>query len=116
MTTIADTIATVCFEFKVQRLHILSPRRARYIAWPRQAAMFLAHELTAKSYPQIGMVFDRDHTTVLSAIYRVKLRVDPHSHKYDADFAATLTKCRARLEAMPSNDMVMVGAEYRMAI
>lgn len=41
--------------------------KARYIARPRQIAMYLAREITGHSYKKIADTFDRDHTTVIHA-------------------------------------------------
>ena len=49
---------------------IVGPCRKPVYARPRQEAMWLAARDTAKSYPQIARVFDRDHTTVIHAIRR----------------------------------------------
>ncbi len=52
---------------------LLSKRRSRSIARPRQVAMALAKELTSHSLPEIGDAFGgRDHTTVLHACKRIK--------------------------------------------
>ena len=52
---------------------LLSKRRSRSIARPRQVAMALAKELTNHSLPEIGEAFGgRDHTTVLHACRKVK--------------------------------------------
>jgi chromosomal replication initiator protein len=52
---------------------LLSKRRSRSIARPRQVAMALARELTNHSLPEIGDAFGgRDHTTVMHACERVK--------------------------------------------
>lgn len=40
-------------------------QRMRKFVRPRQIAMYLACELTEKSLPQIGRIFDRDHTTII---------------------------------------------------
>jgi hypothetical protein len=47
----------------------------RDCAWPRQVAMYLARELTPKSYPSIGRLFNRDHTTVIHACHRVEFKI-----------------------------------------
>jgi chromosomal replication initiation ATPase DnaA len=50
-----------------------SRRRARVSAQPRQIAMALTYELTPLSYPAVGRLFgNRDHTTVMYAVERVK--------------------------------------------
>ena len=52
---------------------MLSKRRNRSIARPRQVAMALAKELTDHSLPEVGEAFGgRDHTTVLHACRRIK--------------------------------------------
>jgi chromosomal replication initiator protein len=52
---------------------MLSKRRSRSIARPRQMSMFLAKELTNHSLPEIGDSFGgRDHTTVLHACKKIK--------------------------------------------
>lgn len=52
---------------------MLSQRRSRNIARPRQVAMYLAKQLTQRSLPEIGRMFNgRDHTTVIHAIRKVE--------------------------------------------
>lgn len=54
--------------YNVKLSELLGKSRKRSIVRPRQLAMFLAKELTDKSYPEIGELFGgRDHTTVLHA-------------------------------------------------
>ena len=48
---------------------MLSQRRSRPLARPRQIAMYLAKKLTTRSLPEIGRKFaNRDHTTVIHAV------------------------------------------------
>lgn len=59
---------TVADYYRIRVVDLLSKKRTRAIARPRQIAMYLARELTQLSLPEIGMAFgDRDHTTVLHA-------------------------------------------------
>jgi chromosomal replication initiator protein len=59
---------TVADYYRIRVVDLLSKKRTRAIARPRQIAMYLARELTQLSLPEIGMAFgDRDHTTVLYA-------------------------------------------------
>lgn len=52
---------------------LLSARRAREVARPRQVAMYLAKKLTPRSLPEIGRRFGgRDHTTVMHAVKRIE--------------------------------------------
>ena len=56
---------------------LLSARRSRTIARPRQIAMYLSKILTTRSLPEIGRKFGgRDHTTVIHAVKKIEdLRV-----------------------------------------
>jgi len=69
-----DNIQRVVSEYyKVKMSELLSKRRSRSIARPRQVAMALAKELTNHSLPEIGEAFGgRDHTTVLHACRKIK--------------------------------------------
>jgi chromosomal replication initiator protein len=59
---------TVADYYKLKLSELLSPKRTRNIARPRQIAMYLSKELTPASLPAIGEGFGgRDHTTVLHA-------------------------------------------------
>ena len=64
---------TVAEYFKLRTSDMLSPKRSRSLARPRQIAMTLAKELTKHSLPEIGNAFGgRDHTTVLHANRKIK--------------------------------------------
>jgi len=77
LITIENIQKTVADYYKVRVAELLSKRRSRSIARPRQVAMALAKELTTHSLPEIGDAFGgRDHTTVLHACARIRdLRV-----------------------------------------
>jgi chromosomal replication initiator protein len=73
LVTIENIQKTVADYFKVRVSDLLSERRNRSIARPRQVAMALAKELTSHSLPEIGEAFGgRDHTTVIHACRRIK--------------------------------------------
>jgi chromosomal replication initiator protein len=73
LVTIENIQKTVADYFKVRVADLLSKRRSRSVARPRQVAMALAKELTSHSLPEIGDAFGgRDHTTVLHACKRIK--------------------------------------------
>lgn len=68
LITIENIQKTVAEYYKVKVADLLSKRRSRSVARPRQMAMALAKELTNHSLPEIGDAFGgRDHTTVLHA-------------------------------------------------
>jgi len=64
---------TVAEYYKIKVSDMMSKRRSRSVARPRQVAMSLAKELTNHSLPEIGESFGgRDHTTVLHACRKIK--------------------------------------------
>ena len=72
MVTIDNIQKTVASYYKIRISELLSAKRNRSLARPRQLAMSLAKELTSHSLPEIGDAFGgRDHTTVLHACKKV---------------------------------------------
>jgi chromosomal replication initiator protein len=73
LVTIENIQKTVADYFKLRVADLLSARRSRSVARPRQVAMALSRELTSHSLPEIGDAFGgRDHTTVLHACERIR--------------------------------------------
>lgn len=71
--TIENIQMACCQYFEVSMGDLLSARRSRHIARPRQVAMYLAKTMTSHSLPAIGRVFGgRDHTTVMYAVKRIE--------------------------------------------
>lgn len=71
--TIDQIQKLVCEHFELKPLDLLSARRARAVARPRQIAMYLAKRLTTRSLPEIGRKFGgRDHSTVIHAVRRIE--------------------------------------------
>jgi chromosomal replication initiator protein len=72
LVTIDNIQRTVAEYYKIRTSDLLSSKRSRTIARPRQVAMTLAKELTNHSLPEIGDAFGgRDHTTVLYATRKI---------------------------------------------
>ena len=72
LVSIENIQKTVADYFKIRVADLLSKRRSRSVARPRQLAMALAKELTNHSLPEIGDAFGgRDHTTVLHGCRRI---------------------------------------------
>ena len=70
--TIPEIQRHVAEYFNIRLSELLSARRARVVARPRQIAMYLSKSLTSKSLPEIGRKFGgRDHTTVIHAVKRI---------------------------------------------
>ena len=71
--TIEEIIRKVADHYNIRMTDLISARRARAIARPRQVAMFLSKMLTSKSLPEIGRRFGgRDHTTVIHAVKKIE--------------------------------------------
>ncbi len=71
--TIDEIQRKVADYYALKMTDLLSARRAREVARPRQVAMYLAKKLTPRSLPEIGRRFGgRDHTTVMHAVKRIE--------------------------------------------
>ena len=86
-----QNIVAVYFNLNIQEM--LSPRRSRSLARPRQIAMYLAKKYTTNSLPDIGRKFsNRDHTTVIHAVKKIDELV-----KNDNEIKHSITEIIKRL-------------------
>ncbi len=93
--TIEEIQRKVADHYNLRMNDMLSARRARAVARPRQMAMYLSKRLTTKSLPDIGRKFGgRDHTTVMHAVKRIE-----ELKKTDGQIAEDLELLRRMLEA-----------------
>ena len=93
--TVDEIQKTVADHFSLKQADLLSERRTRAVARPRQVAMYLAKQLTSRSLPEIGRRFgNRDHTTVMHAVSRVTELIER-----DASFAEDVELLRRMLES-----------------
>jgi len=93
--TVDEIIRKCCQHYNIRMTDMLSPRRARAVARPRQIAMYLAKMLTQKSLPDIGRKFGgRDHTTVLHAVRKIEQLCET-----DSALAEDIELLRRMLEA-----------------
>ncbi len=93
--TIDEIIRKVADHYNIRMTDILSARRARSVARPRQVAMYLAKSLTSRSLPEIGRRFGgRDHTTVIHAVRKIE-----ELKRTDAQMAEDVELLRRMLEA-----------------
>ena len=71
--TVDEIQKTVAEHFSLKQSDLLSERRTRAVARPRQIAMWLCKQHTTRSYPDIGRRFGgRDHTTVLHGVRKIE--------------------------------------------
>jgi len=90
LVSIENIQKTTADYFKLRVADLLSKRRSRSIARPRQIGMALAKELTNHSLPEIGDAFGgRDHTTVLHACRRIAALRETEK-RVDEDFVNLL--------------------------
>jgi chromosomal replication initiator protein len=93
--TIDEIIRKVADHYTLRMSDLLSARRARSVARPRQVAMYLAKTLTSRSLPEIGRRFGgRDHTTVIHAVRKIE-----ELKKTDSQVAEDVELLRRMLEA-----------------
>lgn len=71
--SVEEIIKRVGAHFNVKVTDLKSPKRLKAVVLPRQIAMYLARQLTASSYPEIGERFGgKDHSTIIHAIRKVE--------------------------------------------
>ncbi len=93
--TIEEIQRKVAEHWNLRLTDMISSRRARAVARPRQVAMYLAKQLTSRSLPEIGRRFgNRDHTTVMHAVARVGELMER-----DAAFGEEVENLRRMLES-----------------
>lgn len=75
----------------VNALAIYARDKTDPVSWAREIAYYLMRDLTAFSFPQIGRLFGRDHSTIYHGYQTVRDRISVHR-----DDALTVAKVRAR--------------------
>lgn len=96
--TVAMIIRHVAIHRGLTANDVKSLRRTRAVIQPRQEAMYLASVMTTRSLPEIGRQFNRDHTTVLHGLRRIKAQCEA-SPEYAAEIASIREAIEARVIA-----------------
>ena len=92
--TVDEIQKTVAEHFNLKQADLLSERRTRSVARPRQIAMYLCKQHTTRSYPDIGRRFGgRDHTTVLHGVRKIE-ELMPQDDQIARDVEALTRKLR----------------------
>lgn len=92
--TVDEIQKTVADHFNMKQADLLSERRTRSVARPRQIAMYLCKQHTTRSYPDIGRRFGgRDHTTVLHGVRKIE-ELMPQDDQIARDVEALTRKLR----------------------
>lgn len=89
---IQDIQHCVAAQYNISRADMLSSRKLKRIARPRQIAMYLAKVLAQRTFPEIGMCFKRDHTTILHAFRKIEKCI-----KEDTNIAAEVNALKQQL-------------------
>ncbi len=93
--TVEEIQRKVSEHYAIRLSDMIGPKRVRSIARPRQVAMYLSKQLTARSLPEIGRRFGgRDHTTVMHGVRRIE-----ELKSTDSQIADDVEMLRRALEA-----------------
>ena len=76
--------------YSVNLKELQSPRRSRTVVLARHTAFYLIHDMTKLSFPEIGALFDRDHSTVIKALENINRRLSDVEYQSDIDELRTL--------------------------
>ncbi|MBQ3063454.1 MAG: chromosomal replication initiator protein DnaA [Clostridia bacterium] len=66
--TIDKIFAAVYKKFDISREDLVGKKRTKEIVTARHIAVYLIHDITEMSYPNVGKIFNRDHTTVMASL------------------------------------------------
>jgi chromosomal replication initiator protein len=93
--TVEEIQRRVADHYNIRLSDMIGPKRLRSYARPRQVAMYLCKQLTARSLPEIGRRFGgRDHTTVMHGVRRIE-----ELKSTDGQIAEDIELLRRSLEA-----------------
>ena len=70
--SLADIQWVICTKFQITKAELRGPYGPRRITRPRHIAMYLAREVSQNSLPRIGQWLNRDHTTILYGIRKMR--------------------------------------------
>lgn len=100
----------VADEFGVTVDQIRSRNRDSVFSQPRMIAMWLARQTTARSTPEIGRAFGRDHSTVINALVRVDSWMEA-----EPQMRTRIAGLRARIDAKFAADMEAAALVEKIA-
>jgi chromosomal replication initiation ATPase DnaA len=101
-----DVLLAVSIYFNVKVEILKSPRKTREILLPRQVCAFIAYEHTDASFPKIGAVLHRDHTTIIHSCRCIKSKIE----NGDALVIGTVEALRDLLGIKPPAEDFYFGA------
>lgn len=86
-------VETITDFFHLKPVDLRSKKRSKNIVYPRSIAMYLLREKTKLSLSEVGSIFDRDHSTVLTAINKIS-----EAEKTDPELKGTLETLRQKMK------------------
>lgn len=96
---LVDILHATAARYDIPVNEILSGRRDHRITLARHVGMYLARELTLKSFPEIGRAFGgRDHSTVLHGVRRIEGKLP-----FDGELAADIAHLRFAVDGLQGN-------------
>lgn len=104
---------SVCRKFGVAKMSVLGESRTRTRTLARQVVYYILREEFEYSYPEIGMATNRDHTTAMSSIpkLRQRLKSDPELKQAVDEVIAEIRKLRS---AIQKTEVVCAGFPPRV--
>jgi chromosomal replication initiator protein len=94
-------IEIVCQFYGVDKIDVVGPDRTQHVAMVRHIAMYLARSHFGLSYPELGSVFGRDHSSVIHGVRMIERRIQAQP---------AFGKFLVRLESSIQNDNEKVAA------
>ena len=73
--TVDKIFAAVFKKYGIKREDIVGERRNKDVAWARHVSIYLLREITDMSFPNIGKIFNRNHSTIMSSIDAVERKI-----------------------------------------
>jgi len=90
--TVEKIFTSVYNKYNVPKEHLTSTRRNKEISSARHITVYLIRELTEMSFPNIGKIFGRDHSTIMTSYNSVDTRI-----KTDSAFAAEISDLKKEI-------------------
>jgi|TARA_R100001463_G_scaffold5117_4_gene17918 chromosomal replication initiation ATPase DnaA len=87
-----STIKKICFDYQVSLTDIKSSRRNPRIIEPRWLCWELYKNHSYHSFPKIGSIFNRDHSTIIQGLKKIKIRYGDKVKKYEDFYHAEKEK------------------------
>ncbi len=91
--TVDKIFTSVCRKFALSRSDLESTSRKKELAQPRHLCIYLIREVTGMSLPQIGKIFNRDHSTVINSVNAVEKKCR-ENHAFEVEVKEMIKEFR----------------------